>query len=192
MPDSRSTSRSTTAPLATNAPETDIPSSSASTANHERLYAQARPSQGGKPPSARRRLQRAPRGSGRPLRALSRNSENAAAAHRPRPPHRAGTRAALPSLQPDARRMGNARMASASGDVPRLEPERSDGRPVNRCPYCGYRCQGRVCRYCKDLPALDPNVTPVLRSPVMLDDSAPPMRVELREAVKAAREREDC
>ena len=65
--------------------------------------------------------------------------------------------------------------------------------PLRRCMYCGKQTgSARWCSDHLDLPLLDPMLDPVLRSPAMLEDSAPPMLFELREAVQAAREREGC
>lgn len=35
----------------------------------------------------------------------------------------------------------------------------SSGSPRKRCPYCGHRCRGITCRYCRDLVRLD-NLAP--------------------------------
>ncbi len=42
------------------------------------------------------------------------------------------------------------RSTASSGSAPRKR---------SRCPYCGHRCRGVTCQYCKDLRRLD-NLAP--------------------------------
>ena len=55
---------------------------------------------------------------------------------------------------------------------------------VNRCAYCGYRCQGRTCQFCADLRRIE--------AAMLAPDqyAAPLMRDELREAVQATKGKE--
>jgi hypothetical protein len=61
---------------------------------------------------------------------------------------------------------------------------------MKRCAYCGHRARSYACRYHRHLAVLDPNRRACIQW-LTMKAAPPPLRVEWREAVQAARERGD-